>query len=419
MPAGAKTVSVNYVSDVVTSCGSDPTLVGCWQMEEGSGSVLLDGSSYANDASVIGSPAWGAGKVGTYALDLNGTTQYALAPDDASLDLTNNITMAAWIKPEEYATKSIINKAVNGSVNGYELSLATTKTDDSSQRPFFRINQVASTDTCRINAITMYPIDGTWMHVAATFDGTTMKLYINGELESSLIAPAGCTVIATNSQPLGIGGQSDGLGSRQFMGWMDEVRVYNRALSAAEILQLASTTTITHSIALVPGWNLVSFNVRPTSTAVADVLASIAGQYTLVYAWDPTNGWRLYDPTLGELNDLKTLDESMGFWIKMNIARTLVVSGTSPSTTNMALKNGWNLVGYPSSGTLILPNALSLHGVSTDFSLVYAYHAIDTGDEWKLFDRSIDPLLNNLTELAPGWGYWVNVSVDHTWHVEY
>ena len=43
-----------------------------------------------------------------------------------------------------------------------------------------------------------------------------------------------------------------------------------------------------HSISLVPGWNLVSFNVHPTDTAIAAVLSSIAGNYNLVYAWDAT-----------------------------------------------------------------------------------------------------------------------------------
>ncbi len=68
-------------------CGADPTLVGCWQMEENGGSVLVDGSSYLNDASLIGSPAWTAGIVGSYALDLNGTSQYGVVTDDSSLRL--------------------------------------------------------------------------------------------------------------------------------------------------------------------------------------------------------------------------------------------------------------------------------------------------------------------------------------------
>jgi uncharacterized repeat protein (TIGR01451 family) len=222
-----------------TSCGSDPTLVGCWQMEEGSGTVLVDGSTFTNDASIVSSPAWAAGKVGTYALDLNGTSQYAFVPDDASLDLTNQITIAAWIKPEQYATQDLINKATNGVTDGYELTLATTKTDPSSQKVFFRINQVANGDNLRINATTEYPINGTWMHVAATYDGAIMRLYINGIQESSI---ATTELIATNNLPLTIGAQDATNASHWFRGWMDDALVYNRALNLSEIQALAQFT---------------------------------------------------------------------------------------------------------------------------------------------------------------------------------
>ena len=228
-----------------SSCGSDPTLVGCWQMEENGGPALIDGSSYLNDGALNGFPVWVAGKVGNYALDLNGTSQYAVVADDASLDITNQITVAAWIKPEQYATQDIVKKATNGSVNGYELSLATTKgtpenPDPSSQRPFFRINQAASSDTYRVNAVTMYPTDGTWMHVAGTFDGTTLRIYINGVLENSIDASG--QTIALNDLPLTIGAQDGAIASRWFMGWMDEARVYNRAMTLTEIQALAGVT---------------------------------------------------------------------------------------------------------------------------------------------------------------------------------
>ena len=59
-------------------------------------------------------------------------------------------------------------------------------------------------------------------------------------------------------------------------------------------------TLLTHSIPLVVGWNLVSFNVHPTNTATEVVLANISGHYDLVYAWDATGGhignWLKYDP---------------------------------------------------------------------------------------------------------------------------
>ena len=80
------------------------------------------------------------------------------------------------------------------------------------------------------------------MHVAATFDGTTMRLYINGVQEGGdLTVPAG-TTIATNNLPLMIGGQDGTAPGRYYQGWMDEARVYNRALSATEILRLAGVT---------------------------------------------------------------------------------------------------------------------------------------------------------------------------------
>ena len=56
---------------------------------------------------------------------------------------------------------------------------------------------------------------------------------------------------------------------------------------------------------------------------------------------------------------------------------------------------------------------------TTDFSLVYAYHASETANQWKLFDWTAPEWSNDLTELAPGWGYWAKVNADHTWEVKY
>jgi len=53
---------------------------------------------------------------------------------------------------------------------------------------------------------------------------------------------------------------------------------------------------------------------------------------------------------------------------------------------------------------------LADHGVGTDFSMVYAYHPEDSEDAWRLFDTSAPPLVNDLTQLAPGFGYWVRVT---------
>jgi hypothetical protein len=183
----------------------------------------------------------------------------------------------------------------------------------------------------------------------------------------------------------------------------------------------------THSLDLVAGWNLVSFNLHPLDTDVADVLASLGENYTLVYAWDATGGqtgddyWRKYDRN-GPFyqNTLTSLDEKMGFWIKMTEADRLVVTGTAPPTSNIPLLTGWTLVGFPATGSLAMPGAFTGHGVETDnLNLALAMHASQVEDPWLLYDPLAPPYSSDLTALAPGWGYWINLDAPATWTVVY
>jgi uncharacterized repeat protein (TIGR01451 family) len=223
----------NSAADTTLMTGTgEASLVAHFEMEEGSGSALMDSSVYLNDGTLAGSPAWVTGVRGL-ALDLDGTSDYALVTDDSSLDITGAITLAAWVKPGRVGTQDVIRKAINGSIDGYELTLAAGGT------AFVRLNQKTSGEIYRVDSASSYPSDGTtWAHIAATYDGTTIRFYYNGNLENSKPGPASVTANAT---PLTIGATLNGsTPSRWFEGRMDEVRVYNRALSAAEIRCLAT-----------------------------------------------------------------------------------------------------------------------------------------------------------------------------------
>jgi PKD repeat protein len=200
---------------------------GVWLMDEGSGTTIVDSSGLGNTGTLTGSPLWTAGWNGL-GLHLNGTSDYATVPNAPSLDIQGPITLAAWVKPERVATQYVIKKALLGTSNGYELSLASTG------KVFFRLNQATSLNTYRIDSTTSYPVNGTtWMHIAATYDGTTMRLYINGVQQAAIAGPA---AIGSNGQRLGIGAQPDGVSP--FQGTLDEVRIWARALSATEIQAL-------------------------------------------------------------------------------------------------------------------------------------------------------------------------------------
>jgi hypothetical protein len=221
--------SDSNVATVTVSIVADSGERGVWLMEEGSGPVIVDSSGLGNNGSIVGTPFWTAGRHGS-GLHLNGFTEYATVPSAPSLDIRGPITLAAWVKPEKVGTQYIIKKALFDAVNGYELSLSTAG------KVFVRLNQVSSLNTYRIDSTSSYPTNGTtWMHIAATYDGTTMRLYINGVQEGTIAGPA---TIQGNTSAVGIGAQADGVSP--FGGVMDDVRIWARALTAAEIQALAT-----------------------------------------------------------------------------------------------------------------------------------------------------------------------------------
>ena len=100
----------------------NPDLIGWWKADDGSGSTLSDASGLGNDATTAGNPTWITGRVGG-AIRFDGTGDYATVADNATLDITDQITMSAWIRPEKAALQDLLSKA-DGSPNGYELYLS-------------------------------------------------------------------------------------------------------------------------------------------------------------------------------------------------------------------------------------------------------------------------------------------------------
>ncbi len=193
--------------------------------------------------------------------------------------------------------------------------------------------------------------------------------------------------------------------------------------SAPAVVTVHVLAAVTHTIDLLPGWNLVSFNIHPLSTALADVLQGAAGNYDLVYAWDATAGnWLKADNIPISPDTLTTLDETRGFWIHMLAADQLVITGSAASSTTIQLianAGGWNLVGYPSASNRGLPDALSASGLGSSPFIVFTYLPADIISPWKIYDRSAAPYANTLPAMLPGLGYWIHVSGLANWSVWY
>jgi Concanavalin A-like lectin/glucanases superfamily len=246
------------IPGVVTSaCPVDSTLKGCWLFEEGSGTSTADGSGNGNTGILVGA-TWVADRHGTgTALHFNGTSQYVRVADSSSLDITGAITIAAWVKPETVRLQAVVKKAVtSGSrTDGYELSL-DSETGGCSINPcaFGRFNEKTSANLFRIDASTTYTITNPWSLYAVTYDpvDNTLRMYRDGVL-SNTNTPASPLTIATNDLYLGIGAQLSGTGPTAtylFKGSLDDILIFNRALSATEISALYDLPTAVNVIGI-------------------------------------------------------------------------------------------------------------------------------------------------------------------------
>lgn len=167
-------------------------------------------------------------------VNLDGMSDYVNCGNGVSLQLTQNITLASWIKCTTQENRGIITKYTYPSPGAYSLQTANLTSgvrfviyEGSEQTAFDSIGGVQ---------------DNAWHHVVATYDKSYMRIYIDGDLDSSKAATHD---INNSSDNLNIGARTDG-SSDFFAGIIDDIRVYNRRLSAEEILQIYHETKGKH-----------------------------------------------------------------------------------------------------------------------------------------------------------------------------
>jgi len=199
-------------------------VVGCWHLDEGDGTTAYDNSGNNNDGTIHGA-SWTEGKYGS-ALNFDGDDDYVEVADSDSLR-PNEITILAWIKPSSLTNdKHIVTKSAVGTIYcSYGFRLHNNKLQywmyDGSQDIW-----TTSTDVLP---------DTSWHYVGVTWKKPTVTFYIDDEI-------AGTAEIDTNpvygSYPVAIGTRLYTSYAFPFSGIIDEVRIYNKALSEEEIADL-------------------------------------------------------------------------------------------------------------------------------------------------------------------------------------
>ncbi|MEK7169610.1 MAG: LamG-like jellyroll fold domain-containing protein [Patescibacteria group bacterium] len=213
----------------------DTGLVGYWHFDEATSTPAYDASGYGNTGTLTNSPTWQTAascKVGG-CLNFNGTTNYVNIADSSSLEITGNITIGLWVNPgaTQKAYADLLSKHSNG---GYVIEQNFNNTNqfafgwDTTGAGGWDGSNTWTTLTSNI-----------WQYFVVVKNGSAITHYVNGVQTATGFGIS--ANISTNNLPVKIGDWSSG-GGRQFNGFIDEVRIYNRALSATEISDIYNST---------------------------------------------------------------------------------------------------------------------------------------------------------------------------------
>lgn len=202
---------------------TDKSLLFYFTFEKEEGGTILDASDYGNDGIIKGDPELVAGKFGG-ALYLDGDGDTIDIPHHDSLNVTTGVTMEMWI---QMATAGGAFLQVGIEKGGWEAG-------NYSLYALYNAGIIAQfndlPNECDDQNIGPNIRSGEWRHLAGVFDGETIYLYVDGDMVKSAPCPG---ELLTNVKSVYIGSRNGG--ERFLMATVDEVRLYNRALTEEEI----------------------------------------------------------------------------------------------------------------------------------------------------------------------------------------
>jgi hypothetical protein len=210
-----------------------------WKFDEGSGLTAKDASGNGNTGAISGTPTWSTAKIGNTALTLGATT-YVTGTGNALPNLGANATatITAWIKPTSVAgTQTIFSKGASASCFNYGMTLTAG------------LLKARNTSNDRSLAGTI--VANQWQHVAIVFTNAGAQGYINGVSVGS-DASAGTTSCGDTNWIIG-GRAYNATTTENVSGQVDDIKIYQRALTATELAYLYKAEQETHAVSVSKG----------------------------------------------------------------------------------------------------------------------------------------------------------------------
>lgn len=204
------------------------------ELDADSAGIVLDGSLYGNNGVIYGDPVLTSDRDGftNSAFDLDGNGDLIVIPHANSLDV-DRITVAAWIYRRDAGDDRVVCKSTGSAINDHIFSLGVVDAGGGQSKVRVRL---AANGTCdSVDGTIIFPPED-WTHIAFTYDGAYIRIYVDGQEGGSFPKTGDIT---KSSIPVVIGNVNL-TGARYFNGNLDEVKIYSRALTADEITSLLS-----------------------------------------------------------------------------------------------------------------------------------------------------------------------------------
>ncbi|HTI34124.1 MAG TPA: LamG-like jellyroll fold domain-containing protein, partial [Miltoncostaea sp.] len=217
------------VTVTVSNGGSQgPGPQAAYAFEENAGVTTADVSGHGITGTLTNGPGWVAGRYGR-AVQLDGADDFVDLGNPTALQMTGSMTVSAWVRSTAFPSDdaAIVSKRAT---QGWQLDI----TPDRGPRTIGFKLSASGGDMFRYGQTTLQT--GTWYHVAGVYDATarTMHVYLNGQLDDGTLAGTVAAAQVNSSANVDIGRRPSG--GFLTTGVIDDVRIYNRALSASEVL---------------------------------------------------------------------------------------------------------------------------------------------------------------------------------------
>jgi hypothetical protein len=231
-----------------------------WKMDENTGTTTADSSGHGNTGTFHGGVSWYTPGRSGACIQLNGVDGYVDCGNSPTTNLTGDMSFSAWIKMNSGYYDQKIGGNQSGTAGGYKLCIYNSKVEfevrDALNNPHLDRDVLGGT------VLTM----GSWFHVMGVYSesGHWIKTYVDGKLDRTLIGDGTGTTL--NDVPVNALGSTTGnfvMGREPwsnlyyFNGFMDDIRIWNRALSDTDAKTLYDSTVAIHST--VNGGNVANF----------------------------------------------------------------------------------------------------------------------------------------------------------------